>query len=278
MRTKNVWLGAILLTCLSVWPAFGQEEPPRPLPERYDSAPTPLSELPPPQSPDLFPAPPEISSWRRYSRPDCCGPIGGNGSVEMEIYTREGVSLPVSGRLLPHALNPGVFVEAGGRTLFFNPAQDAAWTADLSLSNIYNNGNRPNLTFVMLNPPQLFNIREYNRTLVNATVGREWYIMGPTVNPGVSWRAGLDLGGSWGTSRLSLNHLLPETPNDFWRRGDVIGAFLISAHTDIEIPFGSARLYTGFRTEWSYTWSDALLGQNCDIEEVNFLFTLGLRY
>ncbi|MCS6852569.1 MAG: hypothetical protein NZ700_15545 [Gemmataceae bacterium] len=277
MMTRHLITAAVLLASAggeSLWAQF----PPQALPGRLDSAPTPVTELPAPQSPDLYPSPPRPSDWILGTQPDCCGPIGGHGPIEFELYTRSGISLPVSGQLLAHAITPGWFIQGGGRSLFFNPQRDAAWVADLSLSNICNNGPRPNLTFVMLNPPHLFNVRNLNRTIVNFAGGREWWLVGNPYVGGFAWRLGCDIGGGWGSANLHMNQVLPISRNVFTRRSDVIGNIMLDLHTDVEVPFGSARLFSGFRSEWTYTWSDVILGQRCDIQEVNLLLTLGLRY
>ena len=74
----------------------------------------------------------------------CQGPVGGNGPIGWETYLRSGVSLPFGGGPLARALDPGWVIQGGARSLFFNSAQDAAWTADFSVSNIcMRNRHRP---------------------------------------------------------------------------------------------------------------------------------------
>src|SRR5262249_43411797 len=83
--------------------------------------------------------PPGPSSWPLYPRPPpCSGPIGCNGPIGSEVYARSGIAFPVGGGIFGAILEPGWLVQGGGRVLFFNPEVDAAWTVDLSLSNVRN--------------------------------------------------------------------------------------------------------------------------------------------
>src|SRR5437764_9895209 len=87
-----------------------------------------------------------VDPWVSYTRPDCCGPVGADGPITMELYSRIGASLPVAGGFVYHGIQGGTMWSGGGRTLLFNAANDAAWTADLGLSYTYNNGNKPENT------------------------------------------------------------------------------------------------------------------------------------
>jgi hypothetical protein len=73
----------------------------------------------------------------------CCGPVGGNGPVQMEIYLQQGVAIPFSDGVWGHTLQAGWDIQGGGRSLFFNPEQDAAWVVDISLSNNHYHGENP---------------------------------------------------------------------------------------------------------------------------------------
>jgi hypothetical protein len=76
--------------------------------------------------------------------PGCCGPVGGNGPVQMEIYLQSGLDFPFSDGVFGHTLKgAGWIIQGGGRTLFFNPEQDAAWVVDLSISNVRDHGRNP---------------------------------------------------------------------------------------------------------------------------------------
>jgi hypothetical protein len=79
-----------------------------------------------------------ISEWLLYPRmPGCCGPIGANGPIGCEVFLRSGISFPIGGGILQHSLEDGWYIEGGGRALFFNPAQDRALTATLSVGNVF---------------------------------------------------------------------------------------------------------------------------------------------
>jgi hypothetical protein len=97
-----------------------------------------------------------LSSWLVYPRaPGCCGPVGGNGPIGSEVYLRTGASIPVGGGIFGDVLDVGWAIQGGGRALFFNPAANAAWTVDLSLSNYHYNANGDALghTFTLFNVP-----------------------------------------------------------------------------------------------------------------------------
>ena len=79
------------------------------------------------------------------------------------------------------------------------------------------------------------------------------------------------IGGAWGSASAEFNEIRHRT--------DVVGGVLASVHTDLEFPIGCCCcvFYTGFRLEWSYIWGD-ILQRKSDIEEINLLFTLGVRF
>jgi hypothetical protein len=76
--------------------------------------------------------------------PGCCGPVGGCGPIQEELYLQSGIDFPFSGGVFGHTLKEGGWViQGGGRTLFFNTEQDAAWVVDLSVSNVKDEGKNP---------------------------------------------------------------------------------------------------------------------------------------
>jgi hypothetical protein len=76
--------------------------------------------------------------------PGCCGPVGGCGPIQEEIYLQSGLDFPFSDGVFGHTLKKdGWVIQGGGRTLFFNPEQDAAWVADISISNVHDQGRNP---------------------------------------------------------------------------------------------------------------------------------------
>jgi hypothetical protein len=110
-----------------------------------------------------------------------------------------------------------------------------------------------------------------NRTFVNIGLGREWYLMGTAHSAAPSWRAGFDGGGRWGSEDLRTHELQ--------HRSDVIGGAWASLHTDVEVPYGAFIFQGGLRFEWDYTWSDVLqLQNNSDLQEINLMFTAGVRF
>lgn len=227
-----------------------------------------------------------ISPWIAYSRPDCCDTCT-TGPILSEYYFRTGISLPVATGILHEALQGGWMNSVGGRSLFFNKSSTAAWTADVGLSFTYNNGNLGGLLFDQRvnfnaqNPDTLriefgqvdvpVSIRGYQRVSLNLAAGREWYLFQAANCPGRHWRIGADTGGRYGASRVELNDYgqivaaaRTDTPDDdanakidYRRLYDVFGAWFVSLHTDVEIPFNCCCVFTGgFRAEWNYNWSD----------------------
>jgi hypothetical protein len=227
------------------------------------------------------------SSWITYSRPDCCGPIGGNGPVQMEVFLRSGASIPAYGPIFGHVLETGWDIEGGGRSLFFNPSMDRAWTIDLSLTNILNRGQHSDRTFTyninvntsaaglpatIVQVPIQASVRELSRTYANAAFGREWYLLGSATDCcGKRWRFGADLGGAMGTAKGEFFQTTHTT--------DVIGAVLVGLHTDLECPCGCCTFLVGFRTEWRLSWMDILQTQNnSNLSDISFLANLGVRF
>lgn len=229
---------------------------------------------------------PGKSSWLTYARPAaCCGPVGAHGPIGSEVYFRSGPSFPFGG-FLASQLKPGWVFEGGLRTLFFNPAQDAAWVVDGGISNVnYNSTTRDQailrnfpLTIQGLNQPII--IPEFpvtpgglNQTFVNLAVGRECYLWGDAslAEQGPVWRVGWDVGGRWGSSKLGFREIRHRT--------DVIGGAFLAGHTDVQVPCGCCVLTFGLRAEYGYTWSDILQSQNdADVQAINVLLNFGVRY
>lgn len=252
-----------------------------------------------------------ISPWIAYSRPDCCDTTYSTGPILSEYYYRTGISMPVATGILHESLQAGWINSVGGRSLFFNKGCTAAWTADVGLSYTYNNGNKGGLLFDQRvnfnrlvqnpdNPGQLINqfgqvdvpvsIRGYHRASVNLGLGREWYLLQPANCAGRHWRIGFDTGGRYGASQVELNDYgqIVDTDDlindenariDHRRLYDVFGAWFVSAHTDVEIPFNCCCAFIGgFRAEWNYNWSDAFSGQKGDLQDVNLMLSFGIRY
>ena len=233
------------------------------------------------------------SRWILYDRqPGCCGPTGKDGPIDYELYVRSGIAFPVANSGLGGTLDNGWMIEAGGRTLFFNPGADAAWVVDLGIGNTSNRvGDRsrqyqlfnvgPNQLFVVpnTNPPQILGNpnplvtgSDLNRTYVSGSIGREWYLWGSAEADGCSanWRFGFDVGGRWGTEKLDLN----ETRHLTRVNDGLFGA----VHTDLEVPWGQVIFQAGLRLEYGYTWSNILPGSNSDVQDLNLLGTLGIRF
>ncbi|HEV3260987.1 MAG TPA: hypothetical protein VG013_29315 [Gemmataceae bacterium] len=265
MSAKAGLLVALALNVLWVY-AVRAEDLPRPDADQPASA----AALPPDAGSS---APGRLSNWITYSRPDCCGPVGGHGPVTYDIYTRTGPVIPFGGNTFGRALDVGWEVEGGGRSLFYNVPQDAAWVIDLGLSYTYNHSSHPNITFPLFGQPQ--HIGVLHRTLVNAGVGREYYLVGSANSCDLKWRAGLDVGGRYGTIRLDVFDTTPA--QGFSRLGDIGHGAYVALHTDLEMPCGCCKFEAGFRAEYDHTWMD-ILPRSSNVDDFNLLMTAGVRF
>lgn len=247
----------------------------------------PAEALPGPPPNQILPPPTTLtspmSSWIVHNQANCCSPFGGDGPINTELYIDTGPSIPVGGGILHHIMETGWDIRAGGRSLFFNPAVDAAWTVDLNLSYIFNHarpnpkvplvGNFPSSTPGQPAGPGVtrdVTLRDLNRTFVNGALGREWYLNAPANAAGWKWRAGFDMGGGIGSGLLNFVDIRHKT--------DTIYDVVLGFHTDLEIPWGCCTFTYGFRAEWDYTWMDVIQKNNAQLQDVNLLLTLGVRF
>ena len=224
----------------------------------------------------------------------CSGPVGANGPVTYELYFRTGPNFVIGGgESLSAALGTGWIVSGGGRSLFLNPAGDAAWVIDLGLSYTYTNGSQDRTLFVAtpqatnaqtgaLNGPDqinAFRLESMTRTSFNYAVGRDWFLNGPGYLPiESSWnnRVGLDVGGRWGTARANL--IPAQNPDQYLRKSGVTQSFVLGAHWNCEVPVGAWILFGGTRVEWAYTWTNVIPPEDGNIQDLNLLFTCGFRF
>lgn len=285
MNVKRVILGALTLTLLAG--TASQAQSPAMAVMDKEAARLDMPSPPPDMAPNGSPYGTGLSPWITYSRQGCCGQLGGDGPIQSETYIRTGPSLPIEGAFFGHTLETGWLIQGGGRVLFFDPPQERAWTVDLSISNIYNHGQRSDLTRTLTNlavpsPIQIggqapnniiipsfpVTVHYLNRTFANLGFGQEYYLWGAANTNDPACRIGWDFGGRWGSANLALNELRHRT--------DVIGGVFWALHTDYEIPWGKVLFTGGFRLEWDYTWSDVL--HDADVEDLNFLITAGVRF
>jgi hypothetical protein len=215
-----------------------------------------------------------LSSWLRYQRPFCCGPIGSHGPIHTELYAQTGPSLPIGGGRLEHILNTGWDVQAGGRSMFYKADMTGAWTVDLNINYTYNHGSSFNSVPIFetnhVTPVQA-HLLALHRTDFNGTVGREWYLYVWPQENGPAWRAGVDVGGGLGTARADFVEV--------HHRTDVIYRLVIGIHSDLEVPCGCCTFLVGARFEWDHDWMDILQSQsNSNLQDANFLLSLGFRY
>jgi hypothetical protein len=297
------------------------------------------------------------SEWLLYPRsPGCCGPLGKHGPIDMELFIRGGVIFPLGNSPLVHSLLDGWEIEGGGRTLFYDPDLQAAWTAEISISNFYNHARMNNPQFTLTNipvrttvgalqqqagqtpgstgttgttgtngttgstaspnssssssgtsssgsttsgtngsnsssssqssqssqqnttpvtitvPSLNVTVSAFNQTFVNLAGGREWYLVGSgdCSYCGWSWRAGFDVGGSYGTAKMNFDEIQHRT--------DTVGGIFGAVHTDLEVPYHCAILFGGVRGQYNYIWTDILQATRGDYHSINVLLTLGARF
>jgi hypothetical protein len=294
MNAKRACLVALVMTLAGAGAARaqygagrygGSESPPPALPAPGPAPTAADAPVPPPTGPRL-------SDYLVGTRPDCCGPIGGDGQIGTELYVRWGPSINTAAGYFGRTLETGWEVQAGGRVLFFNPAADGAWVVDLGVSNVSNHGQHSDKIALLHDiivadpvmvgqgtrvPAVQVSTASLNRTYVNVGFGRECYLWCPAtfcscgkVNEAVNWRAGFDVGGRYGTEKLELHEIRHRT--------DVIAAVYLALHTDLEIPWHSFIFQVGGRVEWDYTWMDILQDTPTDLQNINILMTLGVRY
>ncbi len=227
------------------------------------------------------------SSWMLYPKsPGCCGPLV-DGPITWEIFLRSGASFNISGGALGTALSTGWEIEGGGRTLFFNPQTDAAWTISVSMSNVNYNRSSSTVTvphnFVTITPntgaPATITtttsdviIGGLNRTFVNAGTGYECYLIGNASQlDGWSWRVGGEGGGRFGSDRLEYGDLPHDTK-------DAYGLYA-AVDSQVEMPYNGVFLQAGVRLEYDFIWSDILQTQNhSNVQDINLLFSVSVRF
>lgn len=217
----------------------------------------------------------------------------GNGPITYEGYIRTGPSINIGGGELSAVLHDGWMTAAGGRTLFFNESNDAAWVLDLGLSFTQNQGRRLERV-TMITASELkgadatnrftipVGVRTVRRTSFNFGLGRDWWLYGPgtvDLNGGSgasNWRGGFDVGGRWGTSSIDVE---PQDDVGGTRhRQAVFHGVYVASTLNWEKQFGGCILQAGIRAEWGYDWTNLLPPQTSNLQNLNILMQFGLRY
>ena len=283
MNMKRVGLGSLVVTLLCLGLVRGED-----LSGPYNGPSAPIAGAPEgvAEAPLLGVASPlgeKHSSWLAYPRcQGCCGPVGRDGPIAYEVYLRNGFNFTVGDNPFGARLATGWDVTAGARTLFFNPEADRAWAVDLGVTNIVNKSNDTTTVYPFTNltpvsggaaiPVVNTTIKSLNRTYVNLSGGREWYLWGSAdcAQPENNLRVGVDLGSRYGTEKLDVTGFTHLSSTNY-------GLFL-AVHSDVEIPLGTCIFTGGIRGEYGNTWSSVIQGRNSDIQDINFLFTLGVRF
>jgi hypothetical protein len=291
MRAKTCFPTLLVLAVLGLGTAQGQTPYSQGTSPEATSTPAVVMDGAPAQAPPNGGsiAPP---AYVTYHRPDCCGPIGGDGAIMEELFVRAGVSVPISGPIFGHTLETGWMVTGGGRTLFYDPDMLGAWAVEIGITNIYNHGQRSDIRVplsILVPSSSPFGstatrvnfgidpgvpgvtIKNLNRTSADLGLGREIYLTTPATAHGIKWRAGLTAGIRYGSERVEFEEIRHRT--------GVFETPYLALHTDVECPCCSVVFLAGFRAEWDWTFSNVLQNQNdADVMDVNFLLTAGVRF
>jgi hypothetical protein len=242
-----------------------------------------------------------LSSWIRGDKYGCCDHVGGDGPIQSELFFTIGPSIPVGHHgQVAEALQTGLDLGVGARAMFFNPCMDAAWDVEIGGTNIFNHAHASTPIAVQQNVPQNPNspvtapnangsfppvqvffghngvpgvtLQDLNRTYFDIGGGKSWYVWGCANSCGPKARLGVDVGGRYGTESAEF-HEIPH-------RNDVIAGMYAGVRADFECPLcGWAIFQAGIRVQYSYTWSDIMQIQNdSDIQDLNILFTIGIRF
>jgi hypothetical protein len=237
--------------------------------------PPPAAGLGAPVLPAPVPGGPVVAGCAAPLGGDCCGPIGANGPIGQEVYTRFGASFPLGNGLLVRGLNIGYVAQIGGRAQYFDPPGDVAWTVDLHVIYTYNNAGGQDVATVRNEP---VTVRALHRSGVGVGIGRDYFLAGPGFVGGL-WDANLqygwDAGGRWGAGHVDLNPILQ--PGFYRRHYDVYGQPFVGVHSMLNIPAGGWTYVIGGRLEANYTFSDILPKQG-SFYEVTATLVTGLRY
>jgi hypothetical protein len=228
--------------------------------------------------------------------PGCCGPLGRHGRVGYEIYSYTGPTWAIGEGEFTRRLQTGWMVGGGGRSLFFDPSHTTAWVADVGLSYQYNRGEEDDPVRTDVRQPPLRNqftgeltvrpdiltevrVRALHRTNFNFGVGHDWWYRGPGsvgLEDCTNMRAGLLLGGRWGTAHVDLEPVA--TPGGYARRQKVTHGIFLAAHGTCEIPMGTWILFAGLRAEWAYDWTNIVPPMNGNMHSLNLLLHSGIRF
>lgn len=256
------------------------QAPPQTEPSPNPPTPPPDAPIPAVTQPPQNQLPPGTvtSPWNGPGGTGCCGPVGGNGPVMSELFLRSGINLPVAGGIFNNATQAGYVQQFGMRSLFFDPIGSKAWTLEGAIIYMYNNGSRPDYEYDIFGT--FAQIREYHRAGVHLAFGREWYLFTPGYQCGKNYRAGLDVGGRYGYSRVNMNVVSDDGATiEFDRRSDVFGGVFVALHTDVEIPLGPCFTFvTGVRAEWGYNFTDIIPTWDSDLQDVNIMLNFGWKY
>lgn len=228
--------------------------------------------------------------------PGCCGPVGGCGRIGTEVYVNTGVIIPFGAGDFVHRLETGWMVGAGGSSLFFNTAHDAAWVAQLGWNFTYNRGDQNSPTELNVRQPSTTNsttgqttanpdiltnviVRDIIANNVTLALGRDWWIYGQgATGLEQSWnlRIGALIGGSYGTAHVDEVPYFNQT--GYFRRQGVTDGIFFDFHAECEMPLGAVICFGGIHLQYAYTWTNIAPPFAGDIQNINILVSAGFRF
>lgn len=217
-----------------------------------------------------------------------------------EAYVRVGSATVIGDKTMDNHIDAGVAVEGGFRSYGYNAGRSAAWTCDIGLDYVFNNGTSSDVVLVKggltsvnrfgqtVNLPTIsrYALDQLHRTAVRATVGREWYF--GTENPeGIQYNVGFDTGGrlGWATAKLravsrdiqGFQQGLDQLPEFLdGHSGDNIKGLLFGVNAGILIPHNGYEWTIGVRGEYGRDWFHIL--EDDSVESIRYMGFIGVRF
>lgn len=206
---------------------------------------------------------------------DCCGPIGGDGPINYELYGFGGASFVFGSGALVDVLKTGWTAGTGARSLFFDVAGDAAWSIDVHGFYTFNGGTTP--PPVVINGGSRASIFRLHRTAVGVGFGREWFSsLGYVGVPEGTLRGGLDVGYRLGTGHADFRPF--GDPTGYTRVHSIFGQAFVGGHVSVDVPMGDWTFTSGVRTEYNHTHWRSIYPGGSNLQGLTVGLFLGARF
>jgi hypothetical protein len=217
-----------------------------------------------------------------------------------EAYVRVGSAVVIGDKAMDNVIDAGVALEGGIRSYGYNPGRTAAWTCEIGLDYLFNNGTSSDVVLIKggltsvnrfgqtLNLPSIhrYALEQLHRTAVRATVGREWYF-GTEDPEGIQYNAGVDFGGrlGWATAKLravsrdilGFQQGLDQLPEFLdGHTGDNLKGLLFGVNAGILVPHNGFEWTIGVRAEYGRDWFHIL--EDDSVESIRYMMFFGVRF